>query len=80
MGFKAYHGSVMNVLDLLQYISTAVIIVSNLIADRNLLAERSRIVASLSLFILWVKFFDWLRLFEQTAFYVKLLTKTLSDI
>ena len=70
----------MNILDLLQYISTAVIIVSNLIADKNSLAERSRIVASLSLFILWVKFFDWLRLFEQTAFYVKLLTKTLSDI
>ena len=30
--------------------------------------------------ILWFKLFDWLRLFEETAFYIELLFKTLYDI
>ena len=37
-------------------------------------------IAAFSIFIIWFKLFDWLRLFEETAFYLKLVFKTLSDI
>ena len=37
-------------------------------------------VAAFSIFIIWFKLFDWLRLFEETAFYIKLVSKTLFDI
>ena len=42
--------------------------------------EGQRIIAAFSIFILWVKLFDWLRLFDSTAFYVSLLKRTLIDI
>ena len=30
--------------------------------------------------LLWVKVFDWLRLFEKTAFYVRLIIETIYDV
>lgn len=42
--------------------------------------KEQRIVAAFSLFVIWIKVFDWLRLFESTAFYIKLLTVTVKDI
>ena len=47
----------------------------------NLLSyETLRILAAGASFCLLVEFFDWLRLFERTAFYIMLLVETLSDI
>jgi len=31
-------------------------------------------------FIMWIKVFYWMRLWESTAYYVKLITQTLSDV
>jgi len=39
-----------------------------------------RIMAAFASFCLVAKFFEWLRLFEGTAFYIMLLNETLSDI
>lgn len=39
-----------------------------------------RIIAAFSLFILWMKMFDWLRLFEATSFYIKLVTAVFYDM
>ena len=39
-----------------------------------------RIVAAVACFCLIAKFFDWLRLFDSTSFYIELLNVTLSDI
>ena len=38
-----------------------------------------RILAALATFLLFVNIYDWLRLFEQTAFYVKLVQETLKE-
>ena len=35
--------------------------------------EQLRIMAAIASFLLVLKFYDWLRLFEQTSFYVSLL-------
>ena len=37
-------------------------------------------IAAFSIFKILVKFFDWLRMFDSTAFYVSLLKRTLIDI
>ena len=42
--------------------------------------EHRRIIASLLVFSLWFKMFDWMRLFDNTSFYIKLILKTVSDI
>ena len=42
--------------------------------------ENERIIAAFSLVLMWAKFFDWLRIFEITAFYVRLLIKTIQEI
>lgn len=42
--------------------------------------ESLRIMAAIASFCILAKVFDWLRLFEQTAFYVMLVTETQRDI
>jgi len=37
-------------------------------------------VASITICILWAKSYDWLRLFDEPAFFVRLLSRTLYDI
>ena len=32
------------------------------------------------LFLLWIKMFYWLRLFNTTAYFIKLILKTISDL
>ena len=39
-----------------------------------------RLVATFSIFLLWLKVFDWFRLFEPTSFYYKLVVATFIDI
>ena len=79
-GLKAYLGSVWNTIDLLQLISMACITISFLTDWGSSHKEGQRIIAAFSIFNLWLKFFDWLRMFESTAFYVSLLYRTLKDI
>ena len=42
--------------------------------------EKERIVAAFSLLLIWAKFFDWLKLFDKTAFYVLLLNRTIKEV
>ena len=69
-----------NILDLLQLVSTTYITVTNLPEDGSPRKSFDRLLAVFTLFFLWMKLFDWLRLFESTGFYVSLLTNTLVDI
>ena len=39
-----------------------------------------RVIASISVLLIWMKMFDWLRLFDTTTFYIKLIVVTLRDI
>ena len=77
---KEHFGTVYNVLDVVQLISTFWITVANLQDGGSSLKDVHRVVAAFSLFIIWFKLFDWLRLWEETAFYIKLITQTIEDI
>ena len=41
---------------------------------------RLRIVAAFVILLIGYKFFEWLRLFDNTSFYIKLLIATFTDI
>ena len=70
-----------NTCDLFQLISTLYIVVEHLIlTDDETNKENERTVASLTVLIAWVKVFDWLRLFDETAFYMKLMRQTFIDM
>ena len=77
---KEHFGTIYNVLDVFQLGSTLWITVANLPHGGSSAIETHRVLASFSTIIIWFKLFDWLRLFEETAFYIELLFKTLYDI
>ena len=66
-------------MDLIQYISTAIITIMNLPQEESSFKKEQRVFAAFSLLLLWTKLFDWLKLFDRTAFYIKLLDRTLRD-
>ena len=42
--------------------------------------ETRRVVGAFLVFIIWGKMFDWMRLFDRTSFYIKLVIETVKDI
>ena len=77
---KEYFKSFFNYVDLIQVMMTALLIL-NILLELDILPRELQIVlSSISSFLLLLKIYDWLRLFEQTAFFVKLVMATLSDI
>ena len=59
---------------------TFVIVISSVPNDPLISLEILRPMASIASWALLMKVFDWLRLFEPTAFYIKLVQETLWDI
>lgn len=39
-----------------------------------------RAYVGIAAFMMWIKVFYWMRLFSNTAYYVKLITQTLADV
>ena len=78
--FTKYFTNPMNLFDLFQYMTCLMMmILSMLNLDWPTLPTR-RIIAALLVFILWFKMFDWMRLFDSTSFYIKLILVTIYDI
>ena len=75
-----YFKSVWNWNDMIALILTFIVIAASVPEDPLISLEKLRPVASIASCALMLKVFDWLRLFEQTAFYIKLMQETLKDI
>ena len=74
------HFGLMNCLDLLTYvISTVLIIFSMLNLDTPTIQIRCILAALISI-MMWMKMLEWLRVFDSTAFFVKLIMQTMIDI
>lgn len=55
--------------------------ISNAIANVDYFSLTSlRAYVGIASFVMWIKVFYWMRLYKNTAYYVKLIGKTLSDI
>ena len=79
-GFKQYFRSPYNWADIFQLASTTIIVIESLFSFQETDKSRIRIFAAFSIFVVWLKVFDWLRLFEGTTFYIKLVNQTFSDL
>lgn len=75
-----YLKNLFNLFDLFQLSSTVFIVLETLFGFFQLSNNQIRLFATFSVFVLWLKVFDWLRLFESTSFYYKLVTSTFVDI
>ena len=79
--YVEYIRSFYNVADLLQLSITAVVVIWGLFNGSDPIERPTiRIVAAFSIILLGNKVFDWLRLFDGTAFFIKLLHETLREI
>ena len=78
---KAYWYSPYNWNDLFQYLGTVFIIVINLFWKSGIALEQERNICAFVLISQGAKMvLDWLRLFDNTSFYVTLIIKTIRDI
>ena len=64
--------------DLVYLILNTFVLTSNLIGLISI--ESQRTLAAISVCFLWFKVFDWLRLFDTTAFFISLIQNTVYDI
>lgn len=79
-GIIDYLTSLTNLMDVFQYVTNLLIVVLQLLNLQVPSVETQRVVASFSSFFIFVKVLDWLRLFQPTSFYYKLIVDTLSGI
>ena len=70
---KRYFSDIKNVADLVQYMMTLSLLIISLTDHDWPSLETRRIIAAFIVFILWFKMFDWLRMFDATSFYIKLI-------
>ncbi len=75
-----YFKSIWNWVDMISLALTTFIFMSMMTPNPMIALETLRVLAALASCTLLYKVFDWLRLFEDTAFYILLMEETLKDI
>ena len=69
-----------NMIDLIVICLTTTFLMDTLTELRNISLYWLRFIATLDSLLLIMKMFDWLRLFDTTAFYVNLIQMTISQV
>ena len=67
-------------MDLLSYILNTILIICTIMRLDFPDIDTRRVICSILVCIIWAKMFDWLRMFDATAFYIKLIKATVTDI
>ena len=70
----------MNFLDILQYSSNLFLIVLSIFNVDYPKLETRCVLSALIVMIMWMKMLDLLRLFDRTAFFIKLILRTMVDV
>lgn len=82
-GPEEYFSDSWNQIDTVQIILNAALMICfyiDCIFQRDVISiELLRTFGSFSVFLMWIKVFYWMRLFNAYAYYVKLIQQTLSD-
>ena len=65
---------------MLQYLTSTFLVVMTILKIDWPEAETRKSMAAILVFLIWSKMFDWLRLFDTTSFYIKLIVVTITDI
>lgn len=75
-----YFGSIINLADLAQYGVNIILIVTTVFEKKWPSKEHRIIMAAFLVFLVWTKMFDWLRMFDTTSFYIKLIVETIKAV
>lgn len=78
--FWEYFTSVYNLIDIYCFGSSLWIVVVSVFQIEIPSLEAQRVIAAFALLFMWIKVLDWLRLFQETAFFIRLITETIYDI
>ena len=70
----------MNYFDLIQFITVIFIILVTMFEIDFFTKYFMRTLSALVAIVIWIKVFDWFRIFDATSFYMKLLMMTIQDI
>lgn len=79
-GLKDYFCSVQNMFDVTGLLLVLFVIVMSGIRSDYVSIQAIRVIAAFASMFTLMKLFDWLRLFDQTAFYIMLIVVTLRDV
>ena len=79
-GLKTYFNDIWNLNDLLHLSISMVMVATNLTEEPMLDVEYQIVLASIGSFSICIKFYDWLRLFDRTSFYINLISMTIIEI
>ena len=77
-GLSTYMKSFYNYVDIVSIVLTLFLTSSTMLEVELLPIETLRMLAAILTFFLLLKMYDWLRLFEDTSFFVQLVQRTLS--
>ena len=81
MTFEEYTGNGWNWINNSHFVSAIYIYLVLLVNDEETITHSTtNAVRAVAILTLWSNFFDWLRLFDETSFYIKLVEKTFQDI
>ena len=78
--WQDYFKNVSNILDLTQYAIMMLLLVNTVFALNWFSHEHLRLMCAFVGLEIWFKMFDWMRIFDSTAFYIKLIQQTFNDI
>ena len=76
----SYFTDLWNMNDFISLLFTIIIIATSVEHNTVIAVENLRAMAAIASCTLMIKVFDWLRLFEGTAFYILLVQETMKDI
>ena len=69
-----------NITDLIQYALNLILLIDTEFSLGMFSKEQLRLMSCVVGLEVWFKMFDWMRILDSTAFYIKLIQQTLSDI
>ena len=78
--WSGYFRQVLNYFDLFQFTANVFITLVTIFEIDYFSIYFMRTLCSLVAIVIWIKVFDWFRIFDATSFYIKLLMMTIQDI
>lgn len=75
-----YFSDSSNAYDVYTYCTSLLLVIVQLLEIDVPPLRFQRLIAAFAVLMTWLKVLDWLRLFEKTSFYIKLITETIYDI
>lgn len=72
-----YFTNPMNIVDLMMYLLNAALIVLTFFRVDIPSTGTRRVMGAIVVCLIWSKMFDWMRMFDATSFYIKLIIVTI---